>query len=301
MSSLTARILNAGMKASVGILNNGKRGGNPPRLDGAGVPRWLPGGVRIEPLAIGPVLCEIIRAPGAAVDAAMLYFHGGGYCYESPGVHRMLCAQLSRASGLPVWMLNYRLAPTHPFPAALDDAESAYRLMLELGLAPERILPGGDSAGGGLSMALLLRLRDQGMPLPGGAALLSPWLDLSFSGESIHTNAARDYLQMGFLTQSAQDYAGDQDRRHPLISPLFAELEGLPPLLIQVGGYEILRSEGEALAAKVEAAGGEVDLQVWPEMLHDWQVSSPLMPEARAAVEEIGVWCRTRLEAVRVP
>lgn len=252
--------------------------------------------VRCQAVDAGGVACEWVKAPGEAdVRSAVLYLHGGGYYRGSLNTHRELCSRISRAAGVAVLSVGYRLAPEHPFPAALDDAVAAYRWLVGTGIAPHRIFLAGDSAGGGLAAALMLFLRDKREPLPGGAVLLSPWTDLGQTGPSILSRAAADpSLTKAYLDRFAAAYLGDADPRDPLASPLFGDLRGLPPLLIQVGTAEILEDDAARFAEKAEAAGVTVRLERWPDMIHVWQRYALMLPEAQEAIERIGAWVRAR-------
>ena len=211
----------------------------------------------------------------------MVYLHGGGYTTCSPRTHRSIVAELAASSGRRVFAPDYRLAPEHPFPAALDDALAVVRGLREVA---GEIALGGDSAGGGLALAVLLTLRDAAEPLPRRAVLFSPWVDLTLSTESIDENAPSDYLTRNILERSALAYAGGEPRRAHRISPLFAELEGLPPLLIQVGELETLHDEAIALARRVRLSGGEVELEVERGAFHAFQAFAPLVPGASDAL-----------------
>jgi acetyl esterase/lipase len=258
------------------------------------------GDVRCRPVDADGVPAEWVLAPGIGAAAAgggsvVLYLHGGGYYRGSLNTHRELCSRISRAAGVAVLNVGYRLAPEHPFPAALEDALAAYRWLVGTGIAPHRIIAAGDSAGGGLAAALMLSLRGQGEPLPGGGVLLSPWTDLAQTGPSIQSRAAADpSLTKAYLDRFAQAYLGAADARDPLASPWYADLRGLPPLLIQVGTAEILEDDAARFAAKAEAAGVTVRLERWPDMIHVWQRYAVMLPEAQEAIERIGAWVRER-------
>lgn len=237
-----------------------------------------------------------IQADGASADRTLLYLHGGGYCVGSLKSHRGLATDLSRAAGVRVLLLDYRLAPEHPFPAALDDAVAAYRALLEQGVAARHIAIAGDSAGGGLTAATLLALRDAGLPRPAAAVLLSPWLDLTLSGASMEGCAARDpMVQREPLQRMADAYLAGADPRTPLASPLFADLHGLPPLLIHVGTAETLLDDATRFAARARAADVPVRLDVWEDMIHVFNAFSFVLPEAREANRQIGAFLQERL------
>ncbi len=227
----------------------------------------------------------------------ILYLHGGGYMFCSPVTHRLFITRVARAAGARVLGLRYRLAPEHPFPAALDDAVAGYCWLLERGNSPEEILLAGDSAGGGLALALLKRLRDEGKPLPAGAALLSPWVDLVADDDSMREYAGVDYLgtSVAGSGQHVRLVLGDADPRDPLASPLHGDLSGLPPLLLHAGGVEILRGQIERLARRAREAGVGVELKVWPHMVHVFQSMNGVFPQGREAVREVGIFARRRL------
>lgn len=227
--------------------------------------------------------------PGAAADGVLLYFHGGGFVSGSAHGYRALAAELARAAGLSCVSVEYRLAPEHPFPAGIEDCCAAYRGLLEQGIAPERIAVAGDSAGGGLLLSVLLSLRDAGDPLPAAAVALSPWVDMTCSGESFTTKAAQDpMLTHKGLSVCAGRYLGDHDPRDPIASPVFADLSGLPPLLIQVGSIEVLLSDSIRLAGAAGAAGVAVRLDIWPGMPHDFPAFNFMLEAGRLAIADAG-------------
>ncbi|HEY0301790.1 MAG TPA: alpha/beta hydrolase [Rhizomicrobium sp.] len=236
-----------------------------------------------------------ILADGADAERTLLYLHGGGYCVGSLKSHRGLATDLSRAAGARVLLLDYRLGPEHPFPAAVDDAVAAYRFLLEQGIAPQRIAIGGDSAGGGLTAATLLALRDAGLPRPAAGVLLSPWLDLSLSGASMDGRADLDpMVQRVPLQRMADAYLAGADARAPLASPLFADLHGLPPLLVHVGTAETLLDDSTRFADAARAADVPLTLEVWDDMVHVFHAFAFLLPEARLANEKIGAFLKER-------
>lgn len=253
-----------------------------------------PADVTFEAVSAGGVPGEWTQAPGASRRNVLLYVHGGGYCIGSIATHRLLVSEISRASGAAVLSLDYRLAPEHPWPAAVDDATAAYRWLLSQGLAANQLAIGGDSAGGGLTVATLLALRDAGTPLPAAGVCLSPWVDLTQSGASMTTKAAVDpMVQRDRLEEMAQFYAG-ANRRAPLVSPLFGDLKGLPPLLVQVGTAETLLDDSTRLAEKARRADVDVTLEPWDDMIHVWQAFSFILPEARQAIARIGEYLKGR-------
>jgi acetyl esterase/lipase len=222
----------------------------------------------------------------------LLYLHGGGYGVGSPGTHRDLVGRLASQSQVRCVSLDYRLAPEHPFPAAVDDAVSAYRALIDEGVSPAHLTMGGDSAGGGLTLATLQRLRDSGDPLPAAILLLSPWVDLTCQGESILDNADRCYLSRAVLNTFASHYHQDLDPECPLISPLYADLRGFPPMLILTGDAEALYSENLALAARAREHGVDVTLHVGEGMVHVWPALTTFLAEGRPAMTAMADFLR---------
>jgi monoterpene epsilon-lactone hydrolase len=255
-------------------------------------PRAAPD-VTSTPVDAGGVRSEWIVPPGATEGRVLLYLHGGGYVVGSVDMYRDLISRLARAAGARALGIDYRLAPEHPFPAAVEDATAAYRWLVSHGTAPARIAIAGDSAGGGLTLATLTALRDAGEPLPAAAACLSPWVDLQGIGASMTSKAAVDpFVQKEMIQFMAQQYLGDRDPRTPLAAPLYADLQGLPPLLIQVGTAEVLLDDATRIAERARAAGVEVSLEVWDDMIHVWQLFAPILPEGQQAIERIGAFIR---------
>ncbi|MGD0394420.1 MAG: alpha/beta hydrolase [Acidimicrobiales bacterium] len=260
-------------------------------LDGMAASSPPPEGVSVERVSLGGRHGERLTPEGAADDAAVLYLHGGGYCIGSLGSHRGLGGRLSLAAGCPVVTLDYRLAPEHPFPAAVDDATGAYRDLLATGVPPERIAIAGDSAGGGLTVAALLALRAAGSPLPAAAACLSPWADLTQSSDAYRRIGDRDpMVSKAGLDLMADAYLGGADPRTELASPLFAgHLGGLPPIRIEVGEDEALIDDSVRLAERLRSAEVDVSLTVWPEMIHVFQAfPASVIPEADRSITGIG-------------
>jgi phosphinothricin tripeptide acetyl hydrolase len=256
----------------------------------------FPEGVTGTPVTAGGVPAEWIDPPGGATDRVVLYLHGGGYVAGSIDSHRNLTGHLARAMGCRVLALHYRLAPEHPFPAAVHDALAAYRWLLDGGLAAQHLMVAGDSAGGGLTLALLLAARDAGLAMPALAVPMSPLTDLEGLGESMTTRADADpMVSKGHLEQMATMYLAGADPRTPLAAPLHAELSGLPPLLIQVGDAEVLLDDSTRFADKARAAGVDVTLEVWPEMVHVFQASAGFVPESDQAIARIAEFARPRL------
>jgi len=266
------------------------------RLETAAALFQRPPDVRYEPVDAGGVRAELVVAPNADPERTLVYFHGGAYTAGSIGSHRALATELSRVCGLRVLNVDYRRAPEHPHPAAVEDAVAAARFLWKQGVAPERTAFAGDSAGGGLTVASLVALRDAGHPLPAAGVCLSPWTDLTLTRASHTTRAALDPMcRVPALTLSRDAYAAGRDPAAPTISPLFASLVGLPPLLIQVGTAEILLDDATELAAHAKRDGVDVTLEVWDEMIHVFQAFFPLLSEGREAIEKIAAFLRARL------
>jgi monoterpene epsilon-lactone hydrolase len=260
-------------------------------LDALGADVVVPADVTVTAVEIAGVPCER-SVPANAGPVTLLYLHGGAYTAGSLVSHRALVARLARAAGGPAVAVDYRLAPEHPFPAGLDDARAVYLRLLADGAAPGAVVVAGDSAGGGLATALLLSLRDAGEPLPAGAVLLSPWLDLTLAQDSMATRAGEDpLLRPEALAVAAAAYA--EDRARPLVSPLFADPAGLPPLLILVGTAEILLDDSRLFADRARAADVEVDIDVEQDMIHVWPFLDGV-PEAAAAMARIAAWVAAR-------
>ena len=235
-------------------------------------------------------------AGGARADVAIVYLHGGGYVMGSLDTHRGHCARISQATRARVLNVDYRLGPEHPHPAAVEDAVAAVRFARASGVAPERTAIAGDSAGGGLTLATLVALRDAGDPLPAAGLCISPWTDLALSGDTIATKAADDpMVRAADLARMADAYLAGRDPKTPLASPLYADLAGLPPLLLQVGSAEILLDDAVRVAARARAAGVDAELRVWPDMIHVWHAFAQILPEGQQAVEEMAAFFERHL------
>ena len=238
------------------------------------------------------VPAEWVVAPQADRSRVLLYFHGGGYYRGSVRTVREMVSRISAASGWAVLSVDYRLAPENPFPAAVEDGATAARWLTEQP-GVTTWATGGDSCGGGLAMALLVRRRDEGLPLPAAGVLLSPWVDLTQSGASYDERASEDpHITRAYLTKFAGQYLGAADPMHPWASPLFTKMEGLPPLFIQVGTAEVLLDDARQLAHKAQAAGITVKLEEWQGMIHVWQNLGPKLPEAVSATAQIGAYLK---------
>ena len=250
---------------------------------------------KCEKVDAGGVPAEWVTAPGCDPMRAVLYLHGGGYVIGSINTHRRLAYDISAASGARVLVIEYRLAPEHPFPAAIEDAATAWRWLLQQGFAPSRLAIAGDSAGGGLTLATLVNLRDRKLGLPACAVAISPWVDLEGVGTSITARAAQDpMVQKDGLLWMAGLYLNGKDAKTPLAAPLHAELKGLPPILVQVGTAETLLDDATRIAEKLHAAGVDVRLAIWPNMLHVFPLFAPILSEGRDGCLEIGGFIRSK-------
>ncbi|MGE0541173.1 MAG: alpha/beta hydrolase [Dehalococcoidia bacterium] len=259
----------------------------------------VPSDVTLTATSAGGVPADWVVAPGAGASRRLLYLHGGGYTVGSRVSHRRLAADISRATGCVVLNLDYRLAPEATFPAAVEDAVAAYRWMRANGpggaAEAAATFIAGDSAGGGLTLTTMLALRDAGDPLPNAAITLSAWTDLAGTGESLETRAAVDPVFTGggeVIRQAGLIYAGGADPSTPLISPLYADLAGLPSLLMQAGDAEILLDDTLRLAGRARAHGVDVTLHVEPDAFHVYPFFAPDAPESKTALEQIGAFVR---------
>ena len=249
--------------------------------------------VKYERVNASGVPCEWISTPGAAEDRVVLYIHGGAYITCSVSTHREMVSRISRASGARVLSVDYRLAPEHPFPAAVEDCTAAYRWLLSNGVNPAKMAVAGDSAGGGLTLATLVAMRDAGQPMPAAAVCFSPWVDLEALGDSMETKAELDPLvQREPLLFMAGMYIADGDPRNPLAAPLYADLHGLPPMLIHVGTSETLLDDSTRITERLKGAGVDVTLDVWDDMVHVWQMFAAILPEAQQSLEGAGEFIR---------
>lgn len=252
--------------------------------------------VECRPVSAGGVDAEWIVPADAPDDKAILYFHGGGFRIGSVASHRELIAQIADASGCRVLAINYRLSPEHRFPAALDDGLAAYRYLLDQGIRPESVAFAGDSAGGNLALATMLALRAGGEPLPAAGVLMSPWTDLAATGASYESRAEADPIhQRAMILALARNYLGEAgDPTDPLASPLYADLAGLPPLLIQAGDRETVLDDSTMLAAAARAAGVDVRFEVWDNMIHVFQMF-PEIPQAGEAIASLAKFLQQHL------
>jgi len=250
----------------------------------------LPRGTRVARVSLGGRPAVRLEAPGADATRAVLYLHGGGYTVGGAVTHRALAAHLAAAAGAPVYLLDYRLAPEHPYPAALEDAVAAYQSLLASGIAPQHLAVAGDSAGGGLTLGVTMRLRAAGIPLPAGLALISPWVDLTLGG--LRDDRRDPMLRTAWLRACAERYGAGADLTAPEISPLYGELAGLPPMLIHGASEEILLADVERLVERVRAAGVPVVYRRLERMWHVAHLHAGLVGASTAAVREIGAYLR---------
>ena len=245
--------------------------------------------IECETIDVEGIPGEWVKAPGAEENRVILYLHGGGYVMGSINTHREMVSHLSREAKARVLIIDYRLAPEHPFPAAVEDSTAAFRWLLMETIDPGRIVMAGDSAGGGLTVATLVALRDGGDPMPAAAVCLSPWVDMEAMGQSMTTKAEEDpMVQREDIIKLGEAYLGGADARTPLAAPLYADLAGLPPMLIQVGTSETLLDDAVRLAERAKRAGVDVTLEPWEEMIHVWQYYASMVPEAKKAIKGIG-------------
>jgi acetyl esterase/lipase len=265
------------------------------RIEQVGAADPPPADITFTSTRIGGIPAEWSAAPGVDAARVLLFLHGGGYCSGSIVSHRTMASRAGAAAGMRALALQYRLAPEHPFPAALEDARAAFAALLAQGFAPADIAVGGDSAGGGLSLALMVAQRDAGLPLPGCAWLASPWVDLAMTGASMDAKDAVDPLiHRGYLEELATAYRGAATAEDPLVSPLHADLRGLPPVLVQVGSAETLLDDAVRIAGRLGAADVPVRLEVWPHMIHAWPLWSARLADGRRALASAGAFCRAR-------
>ena len=253
-------------------------------------------GAKSQPVDVGGIKAEWITAPEAQQDRVVLYLHGGGYVFGSINSHRDVCERLSRAAKARVLAIEYRLAPEHPFPAGIDDAVAAYRWLLKQGLSAKRIAIAGDSAGGGLSVSTLLALKQAGDPLPACATLMSPWVDHELTGDSMTSKGAEDpMIKKPMVAVMSATYIPSGDLSNPLISPLNADLTGLPPLMIHVGTREVLLDDSVRLAARAKKAGVEVELKAWEGHVHVFQIFASGVKDGETSLQELGAFIRKHI------
>jgi len=255
------------------------------------VPRDLRRSVDVRRVHVGAIEADrYLPSDVFRTRNILLYFHGGGYVFGNPGTHRQFIARLVEATGCGAVAPRYRLAPNHRYPAAVDDALAAYQSLLDADIDPSTIVVSGDSAGGGLAMALLIRLRSVGLPLPSGAMLFSPYLDLEHTGYSVKANARTDYLPLAELTGPNTWYAGADELREPEVSPIHADLAGLPPMIVFAGGAEMLLADSERLVENAARDGVDAELVIEPEMMHVWPAIVDWEPASRRTLEVARRW-----------
>lgn len=256
----------------------------------------LPPDVKVEAITAGSVAAEWVRTSEPDLHRVVLYVHGGGFVWGSCTSSRTVAATFARVAQARVLVLDYRLAPEHPFPAAPQDCLAAYHWLLDSGVSPEHLIVVGDSAGGGLVLALLVKLAQEALPQPAGAVLISPWLDLTLSGDSYTRNTQTDFMESReLLLEMRQSYLGAHDPRSELSSPLFAEVSGLPPLLVYAGSDELLVDDAIRLGERLRQVGGSVELQIGEGFWHTWPITATMrpFPEGTQALERIGAFVRS--------
>jgi monoterpene epsilon-lactone hydrolase len=247
--------------------------------------------IAFERVDLGSCEGEWSLAPGSDASKVLLFFHGGGYCSGSIRSHRGMVSEAGRAAKIRTLAVDYRLAPENPFPAALDDALAAFDFLVDQGIAAKHIVISGDSAGGGILLATMIRMRDAGKPLPGAAWLVSPWVDLEMTGATIDSKAEIDPLiHREYLEELASAYLSGASPRDPLASPLHADLAGFPPVLIQVGSAETLLDDSVRIAGRLGAADVSVRLEIWPHMIHAWHLWSARLTAGRDALASLGAF-----------
>jgi len=252
-----------------------------------------PQGVTREHSELAGRPAQVFTPEGQQPDNTLLYFHGGGYVMGSPNSHANLTGRLATAAAARVISFDYRLAPENPFPAAVEDGVEAYKALLDQGVAPANLAVGGDSAGGGLTFATLLKARDMGLPMPAAAIGLSPWTDLTGRSETYKTRADADpMIEPAGIVETGQEYLGGGSSEDPLASPLLADLHGLPPLFLQVGDAEVLLDDSREFEKKARAAGVECKLEVWDRMIHVWHAFFPMLPEGEQAIDGLAAFLK---------
>lgn len=256
----------------------------------------LPPGTKTSAVTAGGVIAEWVEHPDCDGDAVFLLAHGGGFNAGGPVTHRKFAAYLSQATNMKVLVPDYRLAPEHPFPAGVHDCLAVYGALLSDGVPARRIAFGGDSAGGGLAASTLLALREVAGPMPSSLTMISPWLDLSNSGDSYRRNAENDpTISLERHEEVGAWYVDQADPKNPILSPMFADLEGMPPILLQVGDIEVMLDDAKVFALHAKEAKVEVDLQIWPRMWHVWHQWAPEVPEAMDGFAKIGEFVKRHL------
>jgi monoterpene epsilon-lactone hydrolase len=256
----------------------------------------IPEDVESTPVDAAGVACEWVTGAESRQDRAIMHLHGGGYAVGSAESSRQFAARVAKAAGARVLVVDYRLAPENPYPAALDDGISAYRWLLDNGPGAARTVVMGESSGGGMTLAMLIRAKDESLPMPALAVALSPWADLELTGETVVTKAEEDPLVPPELLKTMADaYLSGQDKHHPYVSPLHGDYSGFPPLYLQVGTAEILLDDSVRVAERARAAGVDVTLDVWQDMIHTWQLFAAFAPEGQEAIDKLGSVIADRL------
>ncbi|WP_398491737.1 alpha/beta hydrolase [Variovorax sp.] len=265
-------------------------------FDAFGASVSLPDDLEVKPIEFDGIDAEVLRTPAMFDRSMLLYLHGGGYCGGSPAGYRGLASKLASAIGVPALVPSYRLAPEHPFPAAIEDGVRSYEYLLDAGFDAKRIVIGGDSAGGGLAVAVALQLREKGHPQPAGLLTISPWSDLTQSCARLADRLHDPITQPAMMQRFADYYLQKVRPDHPLASPAFADLDGLAPLLIQVGAQEVLLSDALQLAESAGIAGVDVHMEIWPEMVHVWHLYADWLGAGRRAIAAAAEWARRKLD-----
>jgi monoterpene epsilon-lactone hydrolase len=296
--SRRAALLRAALRLEKRLLGKRRRSMTQVRKRLALLAPFVPGRrnyTRMTPVDVGGVPGMLAAVAQSRGEHCVLYFHGGGYCIGTAALYRDFLWRIAAATHAQVLYFDYRLAPEHPFPAALDDAVATYRWMITR-FDRRHVAFAGDSAGGGLVFATLLRLRDEGVELPAAAAALSPWTDLTLTGESMRANAEADpMLDPDNLPHLARNYCAGADPRNPYISPVYGNPAGLPPALIQAGSDEILRDDAVRMADKMRAVGCAAEVEIWEQMPHVWHLYARLVPEGPRAIARIGEFLQERM------
>jgi monoterpene epsilon-lactone hydrolase len=265
------------------------------------LPAFAVRGARFERTSVAGMDADWITPHGtpAGDNPVILYLHGGAYLFGSIDEYRDFATRLACASGARALVVDYRLAPEHPFPAAHDDAVSAYRALLESGIDARRIVVAGDSAGGGLAASVLVTLRERGLPLPAGGVLVSPWVDLAARGGTLVSNEKYDFFSPDLVAYWSREIVAGADATDPRASPGRADLRGLPPLLVEVGGAEMILDQVVAFAERARVAGVDARLRVWEDCFHDWPLFAAVLGDGRRAVDEMGAFIREITGAAR--
>lgn len=264
-------------------------------FEGMMAPTPVAEGVAVEPVRMNGQDCEFLRPEGAPEGKLILYIHGGGWLFGSPRSHRVISSNMARAAGITVLSVQYRMAPEHPAPASHDDAFAAYKWALDQGYASENIAIAGDSAGGNMALSVAVRVRDTGAQSPAALLLLSPALDLAGEGASHEEHADAPLVDKNLMSVFNMLLLGERDRKSPDATPFYADMADLPPTLIHVGTWELLRSDSETISQRMQQAGVQVDLKIWDGMCHNHQLFAPFLEEGMASLNEAGAFLRQQL------